>query len=201
MTPELELTRRARKKEETKERIFKAALKLFRSKGFETATVDEIAAKADVAKGTFFNYFPRKEAVLGYLPELWLEEAEERVAALVAAREPAAKKVRDLFCEFAARYEEDPELSRHIVLEWTRRLNTGDDEICERWDELGERVVRHLQSTGEVRSEVPADRAHQILGAVYHGTLMRWLACPEKPFRLRDEMRARLTLVLEGLAK
>ena len=63
---ELELSRRERKKGETRERIFKAACKLFRHKGFEATTIDEIADKADVAKGTFFNYFPRKEAVLGW---------------------------------------------------------------------------------------------------------------------------------------
>ena len=77
----IELTRRERKKEETKERIFNAAMKLFRSRGFEETTIEEITEKADVAKGTFFNYFPRKEEVLRYLSEQWLEEVEDKLAA------------------------------------------------------------------------------------------------------------------------
>jgi len=51
--------RRERKKEETRHRIFVAALKLFNDNGFEATTIDDITARADVSKGTFFNYFPR----------------------------------------------------------------------------------------------------------------------------------------------
>ncbi len=198
--PQVERTRRERKREETKERIFKSAMRLFKQKGFEATTIDEIAEKADVAKGTFFNYFPHKEAVLGYLAEMWLEEAEAKAAAIMASREPAAEKIRDMFTEFAGFYEEDPKLSKHIVMEWMRRMHEGVDECCRRWDELGVRVVRHLQGNDEVRREVDAERAYRILSAVYDGTLMMWLAAAEKPYRLKEELRKRLTLVLEGLA-
>src|SRR6185503_18865647 len=112
---ELELSRRERKKEETRERIFKAACKLFRQKGFDATTIDEIAEKADIAKGTFFNYFPRKEAVLGYLSEMWIEEAEEKTASIVDEKGPAASKIRDMFVDFASFYEEDPQLAAYIV--------------------------------------------------------------------------------------
>src|SRR6185436_5244058 len=98
---ELELSRRERKKEETRERIFKAACKLFRNKGFEATTIDEIAEKADVAKGTFFNYFPRKEAVLGFLSEMWIEEAEEKASSILGTTGPAAASIRDMFVDFA----------------------------------------------------------------------------------------------------
>jgi len=36
-------------------------------KRYEETTVEEITERADVAKGTFFNYFPSKEALLGEL--------------------------------------------------------------------------------------------------------------------------------------
>src|SRR3977135_1732145 len=103
---ELELSRRERKKEETRERIFKAACKLFRDKGCESTTIDDIAEKADVAKGTFFNYFPRKEAVLGYLSETWIGEAEERTSAILSSTGPTMGKIRDMFIEFAGFYED-----------------------------------------------------------------------------------------------
>src|SRR5712675_296074 len=105
---ELELSRRERKKEETRERIFKAACKLFRDKGFDETTIDEIAERADVAKGTFFNYFPRKEAVLGYLSEMWIEEAEQKVGTILAEPGAAASKILAMFVEFAGFYEDDP---------------------------------------------------------------------------------------------
>ena len=74
---EVGIGRRERKKEETKRRIYVAALELFHEKGFEHTTVDEITERADVAKGTFFNYFPHKESVLSYLSEEWLARVEE----------------------------------------------------------------------------------------------------------------------------
>lgn len=196
---EVELSRRERKKEETKERIFKAAIRLFKHKGFEETTVDEIAETADVAKGTFFNYFPRKEAVLGYLPELWLAEGEERTAEILASREPAGERIRDMFTEFASFYEDDRELSKYVVREWMDRQSSGTDEACCRWDAFGIDVVRQLQANCEVRRDVDPERAYQVLGGVYHGTLMQWLTTEPIPFPLRDELRRRLTLVMEGL--
>jgi AcrR family transcriptional regulator len=196
---ELELSRRERKKEETRERIFKAACKLFRVKGFEATTIDEIAEKADVAKGTFFNYFPRKEAVLGFLSEMWIEEAEHRAEAIIADQGPSSTKIRDMFVDFAGFYEDDPQLAEHIVAESARRFQDGCDDICRRWDELGVRLIRHLQDSGEVRSDVSPQRAHEILGAVYHDTLMRWASADEKPFPLKDELRTRITIAIEGL--
>jgi AcrR family transcriptional regulator len=197
---ELEVSRRERKKEETKERIVKAALRLFKRRGFEATTVDEIAEQADVAKGTFFNYFPHKEAVFGYLSETWVAEAERTVAEILEKGPPAWAKVRDVFLQFARFYEEDRELSLHMAMEWTRRMHAPDDEVCRRWDELGVHVVRQLQAKGELRRDVAAARASRVLADVYHGTLMMWLESPEPPFRLKDEIRKRLALVMEGLA-
>ena len=58
------LSRRERKKLQTRQRLLEAALSLFHEKGYSATTVEEIASKADVAKGTFFNHFPSKEALL-----------------------------------------------------------------------------------------------------------------------------------------
>ena len=57
-------SRRTRRRNETKERLFRTALQLFAKKGYVNTRVEEITAAADVAKGTFFNYFPTKEHLL-----------------------------------------------------------------------------------------------------------------------------------------
>ena len=57
-------SRRERKKRATRQRIVAAATRLFAEQGFDAPTVDLISAEADVAKGTIYNYFDTKEALL-----------------------------------------------------------------------------------------------------------------------------------------
>src|SRR5215207_3135316 len=53
--------RRERRKAQTRRSITESADRLFAARGFDAVTVAEIAASADVAVKTVFNYFPTKE--------------------------------------------------------------------------------------------------------------------------------------------
>ena len=59
-----ELGKRAAQRAETRERLQRSALELFRRDGFDATSVAEIAAGAGVTERTFFRHFPTKEAVL-----------------------------------------------------------------------------------------------------------------------------------------
>ena len=59
--------------------LMNAGLRLFTTKGITATTVDAVTGAASVAKGTFYQYFPSKESLLGALQEQFVNELLERV--------------------------------------------------------------------------------------------------------------------------
>jgi len=70
--------KRKTRKENTRKKIFKSALELFTSKGFEKTIIEDITKKANVAKGTFYNFFSKKEDVLVYYLESKIAQSHEK---------------------------------------------------------------------------------------------------------------------------
>lgn len=60
---------RQQRAQETRDRLFLAACELFVANGYAGTTVDSIASRAGVAKGTFFVHFKTKDAVATQLIE------------------------------------------------------------------------------------------------------------------------------------
>lgn len=58
------MTNRQAQALKTKQSVFDSAIALFKEKGFDAVTVDEIARRAGTAKGTFYTYFPTKSAII-----------------------------------------------------------------------------------------------------------------------------------------
>lgn len=77
---------RDRKGDRTRERIFQAALGEFRERGFEEASIGQIAQRAGTSRASFYFYFPSKDAVL--LDLQWRVEREliERTRDVVGLR-------------------------------------------------------------------------------------------------------------------
>ena len=59
--------RRAREKQRRRQEILQAARSEFFERGFHNPTVDDVAARAEVSKGTIYLYFESKEEILAHL--------------------------------------------------------------------------------------------------------------------------------------
>ncbi|WP_244335661.1 TetR/AcrR family transcriptional regulator [Streptomyces seoulensis] len=81
---------RDRKRRQTRERIIETAFALFRERGFDAVTVDEIAQRAEIGRTTFFRYFGDKQEVV-------FSTEDDFLHALTAAmRDVPAEPLRDL---------------------------------------------------------------------------------------------------------
>lgn len=153
-----EAGRRQRRREETSERIFMSAMELFSRKGFAQTTVEEITRAADVGKGTFFNYFPSKEHVLGYLVG-----KQEGVIELhrTLAREGATSSEELLYSlgrslvKFPA---QSPQLARSLISSFLGNVEVREyimKEITEKRQWIAE-IMRLGQRRGELKNDLAA---------------------------------------------
>src|SRR5262245_24112329 len=68
------LPARLPKRERTRHRLMRAALAVLATRGVAAATAQEVAAAAEVANGTFYNYFSTREALFEAL-SVWLADS------------------------------------------------------------------------------------------------------------------------------
>ena len=68
---------REQKKHQVREQILGACSDLFRARGFDETSIDEIARRAGISRQSFFNYFAGKEVVLAEIGLRWLREQAE----------------------------------------------------------------------------------------------------------------------------
>jgi TetR/AcrR family transcriptional regulator, cholesterol catabolism regulator len=167
--------RRDRRKLEMRERIVQAAVELFSSRGFSRTTVEDITETADVGKGTFFNYFPSKEHVLGALAEIQISKLNEGLA---AAR--TGKKTYDVLLDLSLVMPRLPGRSRLL----TRSLMSGlaGSEtvrtlilpgVMRGREVLGE-VFRLGQKRGEIRNDVDAADMAVMFQQSMFGAIVLW---------------------------
>src|SRR6058998_2442904 len=103
-------TIRARRKAETRSLLLEAGLRLFAQRGFDGATLDDIADAAGFTKGAVYRQFPSKSAFL-----LALFEQYAAVARAGAGARQAAWFI-PLTLQFAAHAMRDPLLRRRFAV-------------------------------------------------------------------------------------
>jgi TetR/AcrR family transcriptional regulator len=109
--------RRAREKERRRRSILNAARAVFFESGFKLATVDDVAERAEVSKGTVYLYFESKETILAHL---LLEGLDELVADLEEAYAPdqeiaSSERLRRLALAYLTFFQQNPHYFRLIM--------------------------------------------------------------------------------------
>ena len=94
------------KGERRKTELLKIAYRMFIEKGYDNTSIDEIIADAGIAKGTYYYYFPSKEATLEAVIDMMINEEVERARAAISVPIPVPQKIIAVIMSMRPRQEE-----------------------------------------------------------------------------------------------
>ncbi|MFI7518329.1 TetR/AcrR family transcriptional regulator [Micromonospora globbae] len=187
---------RSRRREDTRQRLFEAAVELIAEQGFSATTVDDIAARAGVAKGTVYYNFESKTVLFEELLRhgIGLLTAEFRAAvAALPPREAVAALVRAEL-EYIRRYRAFAQLLLSEMWrtnrEWQQTLRLLRGEAIEVIAE----TVRAGVRSGDLPADLDVRTASSALFGVGLVVAVDWLVFqPERP--IEDVQEALLGIV------
>ncbi|MEV7086805.1 TetR/AcrR family transcriptional regulator [Streptomyces sp. NPDC093085] len=197
---------RERKKRQTRRRISEAALGLFVARGFDSVTIAEVAAAADVSVNTLYNYFEAKEDLV--LPPD--EASPQRLADIVRARRPgesAARAVLGRLREEVRRHDRKVGLTEGFgpVFEMMRAAPT----LTARLENLGRQMTDALTTVlAEETGAAPEDQTPRVVAgqigwfhSLVYSEIGRRVAAGEKPATIAGAVLELLDIVEETLGE
>lgn len=158
----------------TRERLARAAVELFQSKGYEATTIDEIAARAGVGRRTFFRYFRTKEEVIFPDHERLLAQVEERLFA--SRKESAFEAIAHATRLVLAHYVETREVSlqRYRLVGEVPTLREREIVSAAAYQRLFRQRLES-EERGDVASGLRAELVASAIATAHNFVLRRWL--------------------------
>ena len=195
--------RRERHRNETRERLYRAALDLFAERGFLRTTVEDITEAADVGKGTFFNYFPTKEHILAEFGGGYVAAIEKDLEVARTTDGPVMDILHELAVHSIRRINENDALIRaiyaaHASCESVRRELQQRVQTCRK---LLAEIIKLAQDRGEIRRDISAAELARTMQGIMMGVTMGWSIYPSAVLRkVLEETWALMEPGLRGAA-
>lgn len=178
----VKVNRIERKKEETRKRIISTAVDLFNKQGFEQTTVEQIAEAADVAKGTIFNHFPVKEAIVLAYVQKRLKEVRPEIVKRVETMPDTHARLTALFNltnEWLENSFNEDVIKRYMTYMIQTLLDTArNQEARSGYGDILQSIISIGQENGEIRRDIPAGTLAIYLDWQDALVMMAWLAYP-----------------------
>jgi AcrR family transcriptional regulator len=190
------MSRRERKKQETRQHLLEAAWQLFRKKGYDDTTVQEIAEAADVAKSTFFNYFETKEAIMNEIALWRIELLGNRVLGTEHIPENAVDRIKLLMEAMVEEFAPRQELTRHMFL--ARIGAPVRHQSAHRIGSLMQELVMQGQTGGEIRGDIESGFVARLLMTCWFYHFSRWWH-EKGDFPQKGELARAVDVLMSGL--
>lgn len=190
--------RRERKRQQTADLLTEKAIELFEAHGYEAVTMEQIAAAADVAKGTLYNHFPVKEALLRHYFHQQIAATAPDVSARMARTPDTIERIRILL-RHAANWSERHRRYWPHYLHYRIANLRGRDEERSGLEAVFFRVLGDAQEAGRLRADHDIATLVHYFQFLYLGVYTRWVATPG--CKLEDEFMTMLDLFLTGAGR
>lgn len=187
-----------------RDRILKAAIKVFAKNGFYATRVSEIAKAAGVADGTIYLYFKNKDDVLITIFEEGIEQLLTILREVADSGEPFEDRVTRIIELQLGLMEEQRDLAEVITVnlrQSSRLLKQYAAPLFMQYIDVIAGVVRDGQEEGAFRKDLnPRVVARSLFGAI-DAILLTWALGEGDPPALRKAAAHCASLFLEGLRK
>jgi AcrR family transcriptional regulator len=197
--------RRAREKLGRREAILKAAKEVFARKGLLTSTVDDVAQRAEVAKGTIYLHFKAKEDIFKALMDEGLALVEKRFIEAVDLSVPADENLRRLCDAYCRLYREEPQYFKLLFFcshSDVRAKTCANPSECQGLPPLAA-LIRKGIDEGTFARTVDPMKAAAIAWASSNGIILMYEEHPhhttsfDLPFE--ELLRTNMELLIQGL--
>lgn len=197
--------RRRRRKEARPAELIEAGLAEFAEKGFAATRMEDIAARADVVKGTIYLYFDNKEALFREAIRSRIEPAITNVQGTI---ESYPGDTESLLREvFRTLYDKLVEGDGRIILRIMIAEGPRIPEIVEFYHNETVRIAKGMLTTilkrgierGEFRADLPVDQPLIVVGPALAAAMWRMTFDRFDPLDVDAYSRAHADILLKGL--
>ena len=106
-----------KKQRDARSRILQSALDEFSDKGYHASTIDSIAERAGIAKGTVYRYFNTKEGLFNALKEDTISEFVEHARHDLSQEEDVLKIIESVIKNYLSFFEKNSAFFKVIIQE------------------------------------------------------------------------------------
>lgn len=149
--------RMERKKAEMKQKIITVAMTLFKNQGVDATTMEQIATEVDIAKGTLYNYFSVKEAIIDeYIKSTFQNKNIERTQQLQNMPDTRTRMTA-IFSELIGGVQSQKDIfEKYIVYRMQSIVSfRQDDSEKSGFNLVATEIIKIGQKSGEIRNDLP----------------------------------------------
>lgn len=193
---------REQKKEQTRNRILETAVKLFSRNGIDGTSIEELAQKAGIGKGTVYTYFETKREIVMAIADIQLDRSRKELAAKTNPESSLKEQMVTIFHADFEFIEENKEFGRMFLQEKVfpkEPLSEEDFEIQNKYFELLYPLYERAQERGEIDKDLELLNISGHFYAVYLLLMSCWYTGMIKTEEIREAMDVLMTETINGL--